>query len=343
MRLLSFRKPYELLPPVPEARMLTHGVAYKHGVFLTELGLDEIDAVLAQEGTCVWIGLHEPSANFLQKFQARFALHALALEDAYLAHQRPKVEEYGQVLFVVLHTMERRHNVLHSGEIHLFLGQRFLLSICHQTTLNVAQVRQRCEAMPEQLAHGPGVLLYTIMDLVVDLYQPVVDEWLDEVETAETRLFQHSLDRDGLEQLYHLRRTVQTLRAMALPLVEVCATLMRPYYSRATIPDELRVYFRDTYDHLSQIVRLTESGRETLFTAMQMHLSLLTVQQNDIVKRLAGWGAIVFVPTLVGSIYGMNFRHMPELEWPYGYPIALTVTAVACLWLYRRFKKYDWL
>lgn len=343
MRLLSFRKPYELLPPVPEARMFTHGFAYQHGTFLAAVGLEEIDAVLAQEGTFVWVGLHEPSARFLQTLQARFDLHALAVEDAYLAHQRPKIEEYGQSLFVVLHTIERRTNHFHSGEIHLFLGRRFLLSICHDTTINVAQVRQRYETLPQQLTQGPGGILYTIIDLIVDLYQPAVNHWLDEIAEIETRLFQQPLERHGLEYLYSLRHTVQRLRSITLPLAEVCATLMRPYYSSDTIPHDLRLYFRDTHDHLSQIVRHTESVHETLFAAMQLHLSLVTVQQNEIVKRLAGWGAIAFVPTMVCSIYGMNFQYMPELRWAYGYPVTLLVTAMACLWLYRRFKKYDWL
>src|SRR5215510_11565548 len=149
MQLLSFRKPYEMLPPVPEAQMLTHGFAYRHGTFVRDIGLDDIDSILQQEDTFVWVGLHEPSASFLKKIQGKFALHALAVDDAYLAHQRPKVELYGQSLFVVLHTIQLVGSDLHVGELHLFLGRRFVLSICHGTTLKAAQVRQRCEDLPQ--------------------------------------------------------------------------------------------------------------------------------------------------------------------------------------------------
>ena len=342
MQLLSFRKPYEMLPPVPEAQMLTHGFAYQHGTFLRDIGLDDIDPVLEQDGTFVWVGLREPSASFLKKIQGKFALHALAVEDAHLAHQRPKVEVYGQSLFVVLHTIELVGSDLHVGELHLFLGRRFVLSICHGTILNAAQVRQRCEEVPQQLAHGPSVLLYAIMDMIVDLYQPIVHRCADAIEEVETRLFHQLLDRQDLQQLYTLRHQVQTLRSTTLPLLEVCATCMRSHYSDL-IPPDMSPYFRDIHDHLSQIVRITEGLRETLLAAMQMHLALVTARQNEIVKRLAAWGAIAFTPTIVFSLYGMNFQHMPELQWQYGYPLTLGVTALVCVWLHRRFKKNSWL
>ena len=342
MQLLSFRKPYEMLPPVPEAQMLTHGFAYQHGTFWRDIGLEDIDPVLAQDGTFVWVGLREPNASFLKKIQSKFALHALAVEDAHMAHQRPKVEVYGQSLFVVLHTIELVRGDLQVGELHLFVGRRFVLSICHGTTLNAAQVRQRCEEGPQPLAHGPSVLLYTIMDMIVDLYQPIVHRCADAIEEIETRLFRQLLDRQDLQQLYTLRHQVQTLRSTTLPLLEVCATCMRSRYSDL-IPPDMSPYFRDIHDHLSQIIRTTESLRDTLLAAMQMHLALVAAQQNDIVKRLAAWGAIAFMPTIVFSLYGMNFQRMPELQWPYGYPCTLGVTAMICVWLYRRFKKNSWL
>jgi magnesium transporter len=342
MQLLSFRKPYEMLPPVPEQQMLTHGFAYKHGTFLRDIGLDDIDPVLEQEGTFVWMGLREPSESFLKKIQGKFALHALAVEDAHLAHQRPKVEVYGQSLFVVLHTIDLVKGGLHVGELHLFVGRRFLLSICHGTTINTAKVRQWCEEAPQQLVHGPSFLLYAIIDVIVDLYEPVVHHWADAMGDLETQLFHRPLDRQELMQLYTLRQQVQTLRSATLPLLDVCATLMRSHSSEI-IPHDMGMYFRDIHDHLSQVVRITESLRETLFAAMQMHISLMATQQNEVVKRLAGWGAIVFVPTIVCSVYGMNFQHMPELQWQYGYPFTLVATTLACVWLYRRFKKNNWL
>ena len=314
----------------------------RHGTFVRDIGLEDIDPVLAQDGTFVWVGLREPSASFLKKIQGTLALHALAVEDAYLAHQRPKVEVYGQSLFVVLHTIELVRGDLQVGELHLFVGRRFVLSICHGTTLNAAQVRQRCEEGPQPLAYGPSVLLYIIMDMIVDLYQPIAHRCADALEEIETRLFRQPLDRQDLQQLYTLRHQVQTLRSTTLPLLEVCATCMRSRYSDL-IPPDMSPYFRDIHDHLSQIVRITESLRDTLLAAMQTHLALVAAQQNDIVKRLAAWGAIAFMPTIVFSLYGMNFQHMPELQWPYGYPCTLGVTAMICVWLYRRFKKNSWL
>jgi magnesium transporter len=201
MQLLSFRKPYEMLPPVPEARMLTHGFAYRHGTFVSDIGLDDMDRVWEEDGTFVWVGLREPSANFLKKIQGKFALHALAVEDAYLAHQRPKVEVYGQSLFVVLHTLAGIESDPQVGELHLFIGRRFVLSICHGTTLDVAQVRRRCEEVPQQLAYGPSVLLYAIMDMIVDQYQPMMHRCADAIEEVETRLFHQILDRQDLQQL----------------------------------------------------------------------------------------------------------------------------------------------
>ncbi|MGE3538565.1 MAG: magnesium and cobalt transport protein CorA [Candidatus Tectimicrobiota bacterium] len=342
VQLLSFRKPYEMLPPMSEHRMLTHAFAYQHGAFLRDITLDEVEAVLQQDDTFVWIGLQEPRAELLKKMQARFDLHELALEDAYLAHQRPKMEEYGQTLFVVLHTMEIVNGTLQNGELHLFVGARFLLSICHNTNLRLAEVRQSCAEISQHLQHGPGFLLYAIFNVIVDRYQPVVHYWSEAIEEMETRLFHQPLDRQGLEDLYRLRHRVQTLRAATLPLVDVCLLLMRTRHSDL-FPQEMGVYFRDVHDHLSQIVRVTESWRETLLAAMQMHLSLVAVQQNDIAKRLAGWGAIILVPTIMFSMYGMNFQHMPELQWQYGYPCTLLTTVLLCSWIYRRFKKNDWL
>ena len=344
MQLLSFRKPYEMLPPVPEKQMLTHGFAYQHGTFLKDIDLDDIGPTLEQEDTFVWVGLREPSAPFLKRIQEKFDLHELALEDAHLAHQRPKIEAYGQSLFVVLHTIEPSRGDLHIGELHLFLGRRFLLSICHFTTIDTAQVRQRYEAVSQQqLARGPSFPLHVIMDMIVDRYQPVVYDWVDDVENLETQLFHKTLDRKGLEHLYTLRRKVQVMRSTVLPLLDICDALMRSHDHSDLISQDMSLYFRNIHDHLSQIVRLGERLRETLLVAMQMNLSLVAAHQNEIVKSLAAWGSIVFVPTIVFSLYGMNFQHMPELQWRYGYPSTIVATVLVCVWLYRRFKKKDWL
>jgi magnesium transporter len=341
LRLPSFVKPYELLPQLPEKRMILHCAAYQHGHCLGDISLEDIGEVLGQEGSFVWVGLYEPSQDLLKKIQQKFDLHELAVEDAHLAHQRPKIEEYGDSLLVVLYTMAFVEDKIRFGETHVFLGRRFLVSVWHSATVDYAKIRQYCDNLPQQLTLGPGLALYVIMDLIVDHYQPVVHSLEERVEHLENRLFQNPFDRKSLEQMHELRREVLALRNATAPLLDVCTVLMRLHTD--IIPQDIRVYFRDIADHVNHVVRAAESLREMLLAAMQVNLSLVTVHQNEIVKRLAGWGAIVCVPTMVFSLYGMNFRDMPELEWNYGYPLTLVGVGVACIWLYRRLKKDGWL
>jgi magnesium transporter len=321
--------------------MIVNCVAYKNGTKLGDIAIQEIGEVLKQEGTFVWLGLHEPDEALLRSIQAEFCLHELAIEDAHKAHQRPKLEEYGDSLFVVLQTAQLWEDAIHFGETHVFVGRRFLVSVRHGPSLTYAKVRQRCESMPDRLAQGPGFALYAIMDFVVDNYGPIADSLRDRLDGLEESIFKRRLDRDVLEDLYDLKRQLLTLRAAVEPLLEVCSSLMRVH--TVIIPKETRVYFRDIYDHVRRVTEATSDMREMLTAAMQANLALVTVGQNEVVKRLAGWGAILAIPTMLFSLYGMNFKHMPELDSPLGYPLVLLAVGIVCVWLYRRLKRVGWL
>ena len=321
--------------------MIVNCVIYAAGQRIGEISLDEISKALRQEGTFVWLGVREPTDKLLDKIQEQFGLHELAIEDARSAHQRPKLEEYGESLFVVLQTAQLWRDNVVFGETHIFVGSRFLISIRHSSPLSYKQVRERCESMPQVLARGPGFPLYAIMDFVVDHYVPVIDGLQDRFERLEADIFKYRISRDTLVRLYELKRELLLLRGAVIPLLDICTALMR--FHSDLIPKDVRFYFRDVYDHVRRHEQTIDNMREMLTAAMQVHLAVVTVGQNEIVKRLAGWGAILAIPTMVFSLYGMNFQHMPELDWWFGYPATLIVVTVACAWLYLRLRRVGWL
>lgn len=315
--------------------------AYKHGRRTRSIDIDEISDVLAEDDTFVWVAVFEPDLELMAKLQEEFGLHQLAIDDALAAHQRPKLEEYGDILFIVLHTAARTNNKLQIGETHLFLGPRFLVAVRHGPSFGYDKVRERFEAIPDQLAKGPGFALYAVMDYVVDNYRPIMDALEAHFQQLERDLFSMQFSRDCLEELYSLRRQLLSLRSIALPLIDICNALIR--FHTEIIPKESRIYFRDINDHVIRIAESSANTSDMVTAAMQVNLSLVTVGQNEIVKKLAGWGAILAIPTMVFSLYGMNFRHMPELDWEWAYPAVLAGVGLASLWLYRKLKKADWL
>lgn len=321
--------------------MYVNCAAYRKGQRAGEIAVEQISDELSVPDTFVWMGLAEPGPPELEVIQQEFALHELAIEDARSAHQRPKLEEYGGTLFLVLHTAELLEEEVQFGETHLFVGPHFLVSIRHGSTQGYSRVRARCESSPQLLAKGPGFALYALMDFIVDHYLPVVEHYQTRLEQLEADIFEAQLDRPLMERLYELRRQVLELNHVVTPLLDVCNALMRLHPE--VVSRDLRVYYRDVHDHVLRILRATESMRETLSDAMQVNLALVTIRQNDVVKRLAGWGAILAVPTMVFSMYGMNFHNMPELHWPLGYPSALLATCLGCALLYRRLKRAGWL
>jgi magnesium transporter len=315
--------------------------AYARGRRVANVALADISEVLKQEDRFVWIGLYEPDEALLREVQAEFGLHDLAIEDAHLAHQRPKLERYGDSLFIALRTAQpdREHRRIAFGETHLFVGARYVVSVRHGASLSYADVRARCEAQPQLLAKGPGFVLHAIMDFVVDQYFPIVDALEDDLEAVEEEIFNERISRETTMRIYTLKRDLLEIKRGVSPLVDICNRLMRS----DLIPDDARPYFRDVYDHALRINEKVDSLRELLGTALEANLSLTTIAQNEATKRITGWAAIFAIPTMIAGIYGMNFEVMPELKWRWGYPLVMTITVALCSALYYRFKRSGWL
>jgi magnesium transporter len=321
--------------------MIMKCVAYKEGNSLGEIGIEDISEILKHEGSFIWLGLKEPDTGLLNKIQAEFSLHELAIEDACTAHQRPKIEEYGDSLFVVLHTAILTDMGIDFGETHIFVGKQFLVTVRHGSSRSHEKVRTSCEAKPKQLAKGSSFVLYSIMDFIVDNYVPVLDGLQKRFETLEEAIFQSHPGRQTMEDLYELKRELLLLHNAITPLIDVCNELMR--FHSSIIPKEVSFYFRDVADHIQRIDQSIAAIREMLVAAMQVHLTFETVRQNEVVKRLAGWGAILAIPTMVFSWYGMNFKHMPELGWEYSYPLVVGGVIIGSALLYLRLKRGGWL
>jgi magnesium transporter len=323
--------------------MVVNCAAYAGGRRVADLEIEKIGSVLREEDRFVWIGLHEPTEDLLKEVQQAFGLHDLAIEDAHRAHQRPKLERYDESLFVVLRTaqMNPDQRRIEFGETHLFVGPRYVVSVRHGASLSYADVRARCEATPRLLGKGPGFVLYALLDFVVDHYFPIVDALEDELESLEDKIFGEEFSRETTRRIYELKRDLLEVKRAVSPLVDVCNRLMR--FDLDLIPDDTRPYFRDVYDHVIRINEIVDNLRELLTSALEANLSLISVSQNDAMKKLAGWAAIFAVPTMIAGVYGMNFKWMPELETPLGYPVVMGVMLGACGFLYYQFKRSGWL
>jgi magnesium transporter len=322
---------------------VVNSAAYAGGLRVGEVAIQDISEVLKQPDRFVWIGLHEPDAELLAEVQQEFSLHDLAVEDAALAHQRPKLERYGESLFVVLRTahLDRATGEIEFGETHLFVGPNYVVSVRHGPSLPYVEVRSRCEANPDLLARGPSFVLYSLMDFIVDQYFPLVDALEDKLEALEDNIFRQTLTRETTERIYQLKRVLLEVKRGVAPLVDMCNRLMRA--DTTLISEEVRPYFRDVYDHAIRINEMIDMLRELLTTALEANLSLVAVSQNDAMKRLAGWAAIIAVPTMIAGVYGMNFKFMPELDWFLGYPMAMVLMLGTCGFLYYKFKRSGWL
>ena len=327
-------------PAVPSC--VVNSVAYDRGGRRRDIGLDQIsDALGEDDGSFVWVGLYEPEAGLLDKLQEEFGLHDLAVEDAHNAHQRPKLEAYGNSLFLAVHTTQLVDGHVRFGETHAFVGPRFLVTVRHGASLSYANVRARFEREPELLAQGPAFALYGVLDFIVDNYLPIVEEFRDELNALEQDVFAETYRRETILRLYDLKKELTQMRMAVAPLQDILAQLSRTQVTQFS--EEARLYFRDVHDHVVRVNEAIDTQREMLTAAMGVNLSLVTIAQGEIVKRLAGWAALLAAPTLIASWYGMNFRHMPELAGPRSYFILIGVVAVVCLGLYRYLKKVRWL
>jgi magnesium transporter len=281
-------------------------VAYRDGRAVGAIQLDDVSDAVAQPNTFVWMGLHEPDAALLKKVQEEFGLHELAVEDAQKAHQRPKLEAYGQSLFVVVKTAQVEGDRIAYGETHFFVGPHFLVSVRHGCPQGYQRVRSRCEERPEMLAKGPGFALYALLDFIVDNYQPIVARFEAEFEELESDVFRGEFHQVTIERLYVLKTRLLELRNAAVPIEDICTQLMR--FHPELIQKDIRAYFRDVHDHVVRVTETLDNVREMLTSAMQVNLALVSVRQNEVVKALAGWGAILAIPTVVFSLYGMSIR-----------------------------------
>ena len=321
--------------------MLVNCVAYENGSRLADLPVEEISDYLARPNCFVWVALHDPTPADLDQMKDEFGLHDLAVEDARHGHQRPKIEEYGDTLFVVLHQLEEEQGNYRISEVNLFVGQNFVLSVRNRSEQSFRGVRLRCEREPHLLKHGAGFVFYALMDAVVDRYFPIMDHFESELEEIEDQIFAKGSARANIERLYALKRKVTLLKHAVAPLIESAGKL---FGARGpAVCTNSRDYFRDVHDHLCRINASIETIRETIGTAIQVNISMVAIEESEVNKRLAAWGGIFAVATAFAGIWGMNFKNMPELDWSLGYPSALIAIAVACSVLYYRFKKAGWL
>lgn len=321
--------------------MIINCVAYQDGRKLADIPVSEISVYVARPNCFVWVALVDPEPAELQAMQHEFELHELAVEDAQHGHQRPKIEEYDGSLFVVLHLIELRNDELTVGELAIFAGTKYVLSVRSRTQRGFTDVRARCEQEPELLRHGAGYVLYALMDAAVDRYFPILDNIESAIEDIEERIFADQPDREQIEALYSAKRKLMILKHATEPMLEATSKLFGGRVPPICV--ELQNYFRDVYDHLLRLNQAIDSLRDMVTTGISVTISLISIQENAVTKRLASYGALVAVPTLIAGVYGMNFQNMPELGWLWGYPLALTMMVSLDLYLFYRFRKAKWL
>jgi magnesium transporter len=315
--------------------------AYSAGRKVADIAIEESGAWAAKPDHFVWIGIHEPNERELRELQGQFHLHELAIEDALHAHQRPKLEQYGDTTFLVMRTAFLVDGHIELGETELFVGRGYIISVRHGASASYAYVRQCTEAAPQRLAHGEDYVLYAIVDFIVDNYLAVVGRLAEEVEALEEHILVPPQDETKVTRIYGLRRELQKLRLVVAPAAEVCRRL--EHVDLPGIDPSFRPYYRDIVDHVNRVLEQIDTLREMLSFAFEASLLLESSRQSKTGRQLAGWAAILAVPTAIAGIYGMNFAHMPELEWRYGYFAVLAFIVAVCAYLFARFRRAGWI
>jgi magnesium transporter len=322
--------------------MLINCVAYENGTKLADIPVAEISDYLARPHCFVWVALKDATEDELATMQKEFGLHELAVEDALHGHQRPKVEEYGDTLFAVVHTVELTPtDELATGEVDIFVGRNFVLSVRNRSRQNLLMVRERSEREPQLLRHGPAFVFYALLDAVVDRYFPIIDRLETELEELEERMFEPGTPKANIQRLYELKGDTGVVRHAVTPLIDAVHKLFSGRVP--AVCENNREYFRDVFDHLLRMNGSLDNLRDTIGTAIQVNLAMVAIEESVVNKRLAAWAGIFAVISAFAGIWGMNFKYMPELEWHFGYPLALATIAVVCVVLYRQFKKSGWL
>ncbi|WP_129780996.1 magnesium/cobalt transporter CorA [Peristeroidobacter soli] len=321
--------------------MLISCVVYRNGERLADIEPHDIHNYIVKPDCFVWVALFEPDARTLELMQAEFDLHPLAVEDARHGHQRPKIEEYGDSLFAVLQMIEPEDGGLKVGEVDIFVGRNYILTVRSRAERGFSDVRARSENEPQLLKNGPGYVLYAVLDAVVDRYFPVLHELENDLERIEEQIFADVSPRANIEALYALKQKLMICRHAVGPLLEALSNITGA--RSPVICTGMQEYFRDVSDHLLRLSQTIESVRDTIATAISVNLSMITLRESETMKRLAAYAALIAVPTLIAGIYGMNFDYMPELRWRYGYATAIGVMTVVDSYLFYRLRKAKWL
>lgn len=322
--------------------MLINCVAYQEGKKLADIPVADISEYIVKENCFVWVALRDATDDELATMKEEFGLHDLAVEDASHGHQRPKIEEYGDSLFAVVHLPEfDQEGNLEIGEVSIFVGPNYVLSVRNRSRQDFLGVRKRCEREPELLKLGSGFVFYALLDAVVDRYFPLADVLESQLELVESQIFVKGAARDNIQQMYEIKRQATMLKHAVAPMLEAVDKLYRGRVH--PVCASAQHYFRDVSDHLTRIDDTIDTIRDTIGTAVQVNLSMVTIEDSEITKRLAAWAGLFAVATAFAGIWGMNFEHMPELKWEYGYPAALAFIATVCAILYRRLKRAGWL
>jgi magnesium transporter len=321
--------------------MLINCVLYQEGKKIRDIPMDENARWRAEDDGFVWVALKDPTAAELEAVQRQFGLHELAVEDALQGHQRPKIEEYGDSLFFVIPLVEIRDGELSMGEVDVFVGPHYVVSVRSRSEHGFLGVRARAEREPHMLRQGSTFVAYALLDAVIDRYFPVLDALETELDRIEAQIFEGGAGRSNIMRLYKLKQQAGELRHAVAPLMEALGKLIGGRAPALCLPSQH--YFRNAYDHLSRINAATDSIRDTIGTAIQVNLSMVTIEEGEVTKRLAAWAAIVAVVPAFAGIWGMNFKYMPDLEWSYGYPLAIGLMIVVCAVLYSRFRAAKWI
>jgi magnesium transporter len=323
--------------------MLVNCVAYEDGRKLGDIRREDISEYVKRPECFVWVGIKDPEPGELLEMQAEFNLHELAVEDAMSGHQRPKIEEYGTTIFAVVQVPQlgEYDEEIQLGEVDLFVGRNFVLSVRHRTEPGFKAVRERAESEPELLKVGSGFVFYALVDNIVDRYFPIVDRLETQLEGIEDRIFTTQSRRENIQELYALKHQLMVMRHAVEPLIEVVQKL---YGGRVPqVCQGVQDYFRDVNDHLLRVSQQLDGLRDMVITAMSVNLAMINMSTGEVTKRLASYAALVAVPTLIAGIYGMNFKHMPELQEIWGYPAALGLMVGIDAFLWTRFRKAGWL
>jgi magnesium transporter len=325
--------------------MMVNCAVYRDGVRVPVRDDRDLEAVLEAatgEHDFVWLGLHNPSEEELSRIAKRFDLHPLAVEDALEAHQRPKLERYGEALFLVLKTLwyVDENDAVETGEINVFVGDDYVVTVRHGSGAELTGTRSFLEHRATVLGHGPAAVVYAVCDRVVDEYEVVASELEEDVDEVERSVFSPQRTNDA-ERIYTLKRELLEFRRAAIPLREPLQRIVTGGVKN--IPEKAIPFYRDVLDHVVRVSDQIETLDSMLSSILNAHMTRVNVQQNDDMRRISAWVAIAAVPTMLAGIWGMNFAHMPELGWGLGYPLALLVMVVSCVGLYRFFRKANWL